>query len=349
MSNQVVLITGALTGIGRATAVAFAAAGAAVVVAGRREEEGKKLEKELRELGAEAQFVKADVRHEPEIQSLVDETVKRFGRLDVAVNNAGTEGSKGPITSQTSETYADTFETNVLGVLLSMKHELRVMLPQGRGSVITAPCRRSGHEGVAEHATLRCEQARCRGPHKISRAGGSRHGRESQYRRAWACGDRHARPVHRHFGSESRSRQGRADRAAWRAQRSCGCGGISRFRQSLVHHWALAGCRWRKAEVPANDEEVRRVQTLRETAACKEPLPFTGLRRAPRLPCSPGMPRHSPEQSLPLRHSVRPVRQTCSRSAIDLRYPTGSGGTPLLARSGFPIARCGLSAHQGNR
>ena len=151
MSKQVVLITGALTGIGRATAVAFAAAGANVVVAGRREEDGKKLEKELRELGAEAQFVKADVRHESEIQSLVDETVKRFGRLDVAVNNAGTGGPKGPITSQTPETYAGTFETNVLGVLLSMKHELRVMLPQGRGSIINVSSI-LGQEGVAGNA-----------------------------------------------------------------------------------------------------------------------------------------------------------------------------------------------------
>ena len=119
------MITGALTGIGRATAVVFAVAGANIVVSGRREKEGKQLEKELRELGAEAQFVKADVRHESEVQSLVDETVKRFGRLDVAVNNAGTEGVMGPITSQTAETYANTFETNVLGVLLSMKHELQ--------------------------------------------------------------------------------------------------------------------------------------------------------------------------------------------------------------------------------
>jgi len=101
MSKQVVLITGALTGIGRATALAFAAAGTNVVVAGRREEDGNKLEKELRELGVEAQFVKADVRYEPEIQALVDEAVKRFGRLDVAVNNAGTEGPTGPVTSQT--------------------------------------------------------------------------------------------------------------------------------------------------------------------------------------------------------------------------------------------------------
>src|ERR1700734_3602319 len=151
MPKQVVLITGALTGIGRATALVFAAAGANVVVAGRREEDGKKLEKELRELGAEAEFVKADVRHEAEIQSLVVETVKRFGRLDVAVNNAGTEGAKGPITSQTPETYASIFETNVLGVLLSMKHELRVMLPQGKGSIINVSSI-LGREGVAGHA-----------------------------------------------------------------------------------------------------------------------------------------------------------------------------------------------------
>jgi NAD(P)-dependent dehydrogenase (short-subunit alcohol dehydrogenase family) len=151
MSRQVVLITGALTGIGRATAIAFAAAGANVVVAGRREEDGKMLEKELRELGAEAEFVKVDVRHEPELQSLVDETVRRFGRLDVAVNNAGTDGAKGPVTSQTPETYAGTFETNVLGVLLSMKHELRVMLPQGKGSIINVSSV-LGHEGVAGHA-----------------------------------------------------------------------------------------------------------------------------------------------------------------------------------------------------
>ena len=148
MSKQIVLITGALTGIGRATAVVFASAGASIVLSGRREKEGKNLEKELRELGAEAQFVKTDVRYESEVQSLVDKTVKRFGRLDVAVNNAGTEGVIGPITSQTSETYANTFETNVLGVLLSMKHELRVMLAQGKGSIINISST-LGQEGAA--------------------------------------------------------------------------------------------------------------------------------------------------------------------------------------------------------
>jgi NAD(P)-dependent dehydrogenase (short-subunit alcohol dehydrogenase family) len=91
---------------------------------------------ELRALGAEAEFVQADVRHEADVQALVDATVARFGRLDVAVNNAGTEGSNQPITQHTAETYHETFDTNVLGTLLSMKHELRVMQPQGSGSIV---------------------------------------------------------------------------------------------------------------------------------------------------------------------------------------------------------------------
>ena len=136
MTTPVVLITGALTGIGRATALAFVQEGAQLVVSGRREREGDKLVAELRKLGAEAEFVRSDVRHEAEIRSLVDKTVARFGRLDVAVNNAGTEGTPGPVTEQTAETYAATFDTNVLGTLLSMKHELRVMLAQGHGSIV---------------------------------------------------------------------------------------------------------------------------------------------------------------------------------------------------------------------
>jgi NAD(P)-dependent dehydrogenase (short-subunit alcohol dehydrogenase family) len=136
MTTPVVLITGALTGIGRATALAFAHEGAHVVVSGRRDAEGAKLVAELRKLGAEAEFVRADVRHEDDVRNLIEKTVARFGRLDVAVNNAGTEGTSGPVTAQTAETYAATFDTNVLGTLLSMKHELRVMLAQGHGSIV---------------------------------------------------------------------------------------------------------------------------------------------------------------------------------------------------------------------
>jgi NAD(P)-dependent dehydrogenase (short-subunit alcohol dehydrogenase family) len=151
MSSQVVLITGALTGIGRATAFAFAKAGANVVTSGRHADEGQKLAAELRTLGVEAEFVQADVRREGDIQNLVDHTVSRFGQLNVAVNNAGTEGKPGPLTDQTAETYAATFDTNVLGTLLSMKHELRVMLPQLHGSIINVSSTygRSGASGAA--------------------------------------------------------------------------------------------------------------------------------------------------------------------------------------------------------
>ena len=136
MSNPVVLITGALSGIGRAAAVAFAKKGAKVVIAGRRDEAGKALVKELRSFGSEAEFINADVRKEDDVRALVDKTVARFGRLDIAVNNAGTEGHVGPITDQTAETYAATFDTNVLGVILSMKHEVRVMQGQGSASIV---------------------------------------------------------------------------------------------------------------------------------------------------------------------------------------------------------------------
>src|SRR6266480_5201295 len=148
MTTPVVLITGALTGIGRATALAFAQEGARIVISGRHEEEGQKLVGELGMLGAEAEFVRSDVRHEDDVRSLVDKTVARFGRLDVAVNNAGTEGKPGPVTEQSAESYAATFDTNALGTLLSMKHELRVMQAQGRGSIINISST-YGHEGAA--------------------------------------------------------------------------------------------------------------------------------------------------------------------------------------------------------
>jgi NAD(P)-dependent dehydrogenase (short-subunit alcohol dehydrogenase family) len=148
MNEPVVLITGALTGIGCATALAYAREGARVVVSGRRDEEGHKLVADLQDLRAEAEFQRSDVRHDEDVRDLVDKTVARFGRLDVAVNCAGTEGMPGPLTDQTAETYAATFDTNVLGTLLSMKHEMRVMLAQGRGSILNVSST-YGHIGAA--------------------------------------------------------------------------------------------------------------------------------------------------------------------------------------------------------
>ena len=147
MSTPVVLITGALTGIGRAAAFAFAREGNRVVVSGRHEDVGQALAAELREFGGKAEFIRADVRREDDVRSLIDQTVARFGRLDAAVNSAGSEGKPGPVAEQTADSYAATFDTNVLGTLLSMKHELRVMLGQHSGSIVNISST-YGHAGT---------------------------------------------------------------------------------------------------------------------------------------------------------------------------------------------------------
>ena len=145
--NSVVLITGALTGIGRATAIGFARDDAHVVVSGRNEQAGQAFADELRGLGAEAEFIRADVRQDEAVSDLVKRTVARFGRLDVLVNCAGTEGTPGPVVEQTSESYAATFDTNVLGTILGMKHAMQVMQLQGQGSVVNVSST-MGHKGA---------------------------------------------------------------------------------------------------------------------------------------------------------------------------------------------------------
>ena len=136
MNTPTVLITGALTGIGRATALAFAHEGARVVVSGRHDDEGQKLASELRKLGTEAEFHRTDVRHEEDVKNLVEKTVARFGSLDIAVNNAGTVGNPGSVADVTTENYQAIFDANVLGVLLRMRYEIRAMLRQGKGSIV---------------------------------------------------------------------------------------------------------------------------------------------------------------------------------------------------------------------
>ena len=148
MAAPVVLITGALAGIGRATALAFARQGARLVVSGRRDDAGRALAGELRELGVEAEFIRADVRHEADVEALVAGTLARFGRLDVAVNNAGTEGTLAPLTDLSVASYAAVFDTNVLGTVLSLKHELRAMREQGSGAIVNLSST-MGHRGAA--------------------------------------------------------------------------------------------------------------------------------------------------------------------------------------------------------
>jgi len=135
--NKVVLITGATSGIGETVARELASRNAKVVLSGRRESEGKAIVESIREQGGEASFQKADSSKESDVSRLVEFTVGKYGRLDHAFNNAGVEGIPG-LTSdqQTEENYRHTFDVNVLGVLLSMKHEIPAMLKGGGGSIV---------------------------------------------------------------------------------------------------------------------------------------------------------------------------------------------------------------------
>jgi NAD(P)-dependent dehydrogenase (short-subunit alcohol dehydrogenase family) len=134
--NKVVLITGGTSGIGRATAIAFAKEGAKVVVSGRRKAEGAETVTMVEKAGGEGLFVQADVSDEEQVKKLVETTVSHFGRLDIAFNNAGIEGELGPVTEAKVETYNKVFDINVKGVLLSMKHEIPALLKSGGGSIV---------------------------------------------------------------------------------------------------------------------------------------------------------------------------------------------------------------------
>ncbi len=135
LKNKVVLITGATSGIGKSTALAFGAEGSQVVVSGRREPEGLAVVKEIQDAGGEATFIKADVASEADVANLVKQTVATYGRLDIAFNNAGVEWT-GPLTEVTEADFRRVFDINVWGVLTSMKHEIPVMLTQGGGVII---------------------------------------------------------------------------------------------------------------------------------------------------------------------------------------------------------------------
>lgn len=145
--NKVVLITGATSGIGKTSALAFAKAGAKVIVSGRREAEGQAVVTEIKAAGGEATFVKADVAVEADVEALVAKTVETYGRIDVAFNNAGIELT-GPIVDVVEADYRRTFDINVWGVITSMKHEIPVMLKQGGGVIINTSSV-AGHVGMA--------------------------------------------------------------------------------------------------------------------------------------------------------------------------------------------------------
>jgi NAD(P)-dependent dehydrogenase (short-subunit alcohol dehydrogenase family) len=147
-ADKVVLVTGGTSGIGKATAIEFARAGAKVVLSGRREKEGAQVVAEIKKLGGDAAFVRADVAKDADVKAMVKFTVDKFGKLDIAFNNAGVEWV-GPLDQATEADYRRVFDTNVWGVLNSMRHEIPVMLKNG-GGIIVNTSSVAGHVGFPQ-------------------------------------------------------------------------------------------------------------------------------------------------------------------------------------------------------
>ena len=149
LQNKVALITGGTTGIGRDTAVLFGKHGAKVVISGRREAEGNETMGLVRAAGGDGLFVKSDSSKAADVQSLVQKTVEKFGRLDVAFNNAGVEGKWVPIVEQTEENWDYVHDINLKGVWLCLKYEILQMLKQGGGGAIVNMSSVAGLIGAA--------------------------------------------------------------------------------------------------------------------------------------------------------------------------------------------------------
>jgi NAD(P)-dependent dehydrogenase (short-subunit alcohol dehydrogenase family) len=135
-AGKVALVTGGTSGIGRATAIAYAQQQAKVIVAGRRGEEGEETVRLIKDAGGEALFVRTDVTQESEVKAMVDQTIHVFGRLDIAFNNAGTHGEDPSLIEQADVEYDRMMNANVKGVWLSMKYEIAQMLKQGGGAIV---------------------------------------------------------------------------------------------------------------------------------------------------------------------------------------------------------------------
>ncbi|XVQ07721.1 SDR family NAD(P)-dependent oxidoreductase [Spirillospora sp. CA-255316] len=134
-AGKVVIITGATSGIGAATARAFAAEGAKVAFCGRREKLGRRVEADIRKAGGDATYIRADVRDERQVKAFVEQAVKRYGGLDVAFNNAGVNWFK-PLHQITAAEYDDMQNTNARGVFLAMKYQIPHLIERGGGAIV---------------------------------------------------------------------------------------------------------------------------------------------------------------------------------------------------------------------
>ena len=147
-TDKILLVTGGTSGIGKATALAFARVGAKIVLSGRREKEGVAVVNEIKKLGTDAAFIRTDITKDADVKAMVDFAVEKFGRLDIAFNNAGVEW-KGALNQATEAEYRRIFDTNVWGVLNSMRHEIPVMLKNGGGAIVNTSSV-AGHVGLAQ-------------------------------------------------------------------------------------------------------------------------------------------------------------------------------------------------------
>jgi NAD(P)-dependent dehydrogenase (short-subunit alcohol dehydrogenase family) len=150
-SGKSVLLFGGTAGIGRAAAVAFGSAGANVFISGLGAADGKDVEAEVRALGVDAHFMEADVTRENEVEVVVRQAAKRFGRIHAAVNNAGIEGRFGPVQDLSEADFDRIISVNLKGIFLGMKHEIRHMLGHGGGAIVNTSSS-AGVTGIANVA-----------------------------------------------------------------------------------------------------------------------------------------------------------------------------------------------------
>lgn len=176
LSNKVALITGGTTGIGRDTAVRFAKAGAKVVFTGRRDTEGKETLALVKAAGGDGLFIQSDVAQATQVQAAVQKAVEKFGRLDVAFNNAGIEGANSPIAEQSEADYDRTMGINVKGVWLSLKYEMQQMIKQGSGGTIVNMSSVAGFIGSNGLATYCASKHAVLGLTKSAAMEGAPHG-----------------------------------------------------------------------------------------------------------------------------------------------------------------------------
>ena len=174
-AGKVALVTGGSSGIGRATAIKFGEQGAKVVVAARREEEGKETVEMIEKAGGEATFMRTDVRIASQVEDMMNQTVEKYGRVDIAFNNAGVGGIMARMVRTTEEVFDEVVDTNFKGVWLSMKYEIPVMQKQGGGVIIN----NASTSGVATAERLAVYSGSKHAVVGLSRAAATEYGKDN--------------------------------------------------------------------------------------------------------------------------------------------------------------------------